>query len=189
MRNGAKKCLIWVGAFLCTYIVGTIIFILLFQTPVLQDVDVLMYRGIALLVISVLLIIAVLLLFKRFIYKEFEVKDILLIALTICCINLALFTLLPVTVERSVSVFMLCYMSDHSDTAYTEDDIEKVFIDEYIETYGAFQKRFHEQDVTGSIEETENGYVITDRGKRLVYMFRFIGEIFGTDQRLLYSEE
>ena len=102
---------------------------------------------------------------------------------------MVLFTLIPVTVERSVSVFMLSYMSDHSDTAYTEDDIEEVFIDEYVETYGAFQKRFYEQGVTGSIEETENGYVITDRGETLVSMFRFIGKIFGTDQRLLYSEE
>ena len=107
--------------------------------------------------------------------------------LTFCCINMVLFTLIPVTVERSVSVFMLSYMSDHKKEAYTEEEMEDVFIKYYVEEYGAFQKRFEEQKVTGTVKEITNGYVITERGEFIVDMFRIVGKLFDTDQRLLYS--
>lgn len=76
MKSGFKNFLIWVGDLLGTYILGTVIFVLLFHTPVLKGIDVLMYRGTGLLVICGLLIIVVLSLIKKFIYRE--IKD--------CCI-------------------------------------------------------------------------------------------------------
>lgn len=64
MKSGLKKFLILVGVFLGTYILGTVTFVLLFHTPVLKGIDVLMYRGTGLLVICGLLIIMALFFFK-----------------------------------------------------------------------------------------------------------------------------
>ena len=177
----------WVGVFLLAYIVGTGIFILLFHTPIAKNIHVLMYRGIILLILSALIVFIGIFLIHKYWIKAIDIKDSLLMTLTFCCINMVLFTLIPVTVERSVSVFMLSYMSDHKKEAYTEEEMEDVFIKYYVEEYGAFQKRFEEQKVTGTVKEITNGYVITERGEFIVDMFRIVGKLFDTDQRLLYS--
>ena len=95
------------------------------------------------------------------------------------------FTLIPVTVERSVSVFMLSYMDNYSDH-YTQDQIAEIFVDKYVNEYGAFEKRFDEQLTTGSIEQNADGtYSITDKGRFIVKMFRLISDVFDTDKRLV----
>ena len=40
-----------------------------------------------------------------------------------CCVNTVLFVLVPVTVERSVSVFMLSYMEENSDQTFTQESV------------------------------------------------------------------
>lgn len=185
MKSGLKKLVIWIGIFLVIYVIGTIIFIGMFHTPIAQGIHVFMYRGVVLLTLSGGILVVLLSLFRRYIYKKLEIKDVLLMSLTFCCIQMVLFTLIPVTVERSVSVFMLSYMSEHQETELTEEEIEEIFIDKYVEEYGAFEKRFYEQDVTGNVEEVNDGYRITQRGQFFVKMFRIIGKLFDTDQRLL----
>lgn len=189
MKEYVKKILLWIVIFLTVYLLGTIMFIALFHTPVLNHMNVLMYRGVGLLVLSGIFVAVISTLVKRFIYRKLEGKDIVMMFLMFCCVNMVLFTLIPVTVERSVSVFMLSYMSDHEEQVYTEDDIEEVFLQYYVEEYGAFAKRFEEQEITGTIDPKDGGYQITDKGKFLVKMFRMVGDLFDTDRRLLYSEE
>ena len=107
-----------------------------------------------------------------------------------CCVNTVLFTLIPVTVERSVSVFMLSYMEENSDQTFTQDSVGEVFTEKYVTDYGAFEKRFVEQVATGTIEENADGsYSITERGKFIVKMFRTVAEWFDTDRRLVYPNE
>ena len=103
---------------------------------------------------------------------------------------MAFFILVPVTVERSVSVFMLSYMEQNSDETFTQDSVGDVFTSKYVEDYGAFDKRFDEQVVTGTIEQNEDGsYSITDEGKFIVDMFRMMSDWFNTDRRLVYPNE
>ena len=107
-----------------------------------------------------------------------------------CCVNMVIFTLIPVTVERSVSVFMLSYMDENSDQKFTKDDIGEVFTAKYVNDYGAFDKRFDEQLVTGTIVDNGDGtYTITDQGRFIVTMFRGVAKVFNTDQRLVYPNE
>ena len=58
------------------------------------------------------------------------------------------FTHLPVTADRSISVFMLGYLADHKGESFTEEQIESIFIKRYVQDYGAFEKRLHEQEAT-----------------------------------------
>ena len=56
--------------------------------------------------------------------------------------------------------------------------------------YGAFDKRFDEQIVTGTLVDNGDGtYSITDSGRRVVSMFRMVADWFNTDQRLVYPNE
>jgi len=107
-----------------------------------------------------------------------------------CCVNTVLFTLIPVTVERSVSVFMLSYMEENSDQTFTQESVGEVFTSKYVEDYGAFEKRFNEQVATGTIRQNPDGtYSITESGEFIVNAFRTVAEWFDTDRRLVYPNE
>lgn len=187
VRNICRLLLAYAGL----YLLGTFMFIGLFHTKLCENIDVLMYRGILFLVISSVAVTLGMWGFKHFGRMHFiSVRDIILLFCMFCCVNFTLFTLIPVTVERSISVFMLSYMEENDSLGWTQEEVEDVFVSKYIKDYGAFEKRFHEQLETGSIVEGEDGkYRITGRGKKIVHLFRIVANIFHTDQRLVYPNE
>ena len=69
----------------------------------------------------------------------FDIKDVILMFLGFCLVNMVLFTLIPVTVERSVSVFTLSYMEENPQ-AYTVEEMEEVFNEKYVQEFEAFDK-------------------------------------------------
>ena len=43
--------------------------------------------------------------------------------------------------------------------------------------------------MSGNVDETEDGYVLNERGKFVVKFFRTVSAMFGTDERLIYPNE
>lgn len=84
----------------------------------------------------------------------------------------------PMTIERSYTIYFLADMTDHAETIYTTDDIKTRFIEGYIEGAKESQKRINEQVAIGNMEEIDGGYRITEKGKRLVKIFRLVEKIF-----------
>ena len=188
-KGNFKKVAGLVGIYALIYIVCTAMFIGLFHTGILKGMDVLMYRGIVFIIITGVIAAVVMGIVRKF-WKFVTVRDIIMMFCIFCCVNTVLFTLIPVTVERSVSVFMLSYMEENSDQTFTQESVGEVFTTKYVEDYGAFEKRFNEQVETGTIVENPDGsYSITERGKFIVKMFRTIAEWFDTDRRLVYPNE
>lgn len=178
-----------IGVYALIYIVCTALFIALFHTSFLASMDVLMYRGAAFIIITGIVSAVIMGVIRKF-WGFVTIRDIIMMFVIFCCVNMVFLTLIPVTVERSVSVFMLSYMEENSDQTFTEESVGEVFTTKYVEDYGAFEKRFHEQVETGTIVENPDGtYSITDSGYFVVKMFRTIAEWFGTDQRLVYPNE
>jgi len=177
------------GIYILIYLVCTALFIGLFHTGLLKNMEVLMYRGVAFIVITGA-VAAVIMGVIRKLWGFITVRDIIMMFVIFCCVNMVFLTLIPVTVERSVSVFMLSYMEENSDQTFTEESVGEVFTSKYVEDYGAFEKRFEEQVVTGTIRQNEDGtYSITESGKFVVKMFRTIADWFDTDRRLVYPNE
>lgn len=177
-----------VGIYAAIYLLCSVLFVLLFHTPVLKSMEVLMYRGIAFILMAGIVAAVLMFLCKRKWKKLFDFKDVILMFLGFCSVNMVLFTLIPVTVERSVSVFTLSYMEENPG-AYTVEDMEKIFQEKYVCEFQAFDKRFTEQIVSGNVDETEDGYVLNERGKFVVKFFRTVSAMFGTDERLIYPNE
>lgn len=178
-----------IGVYALIYIVCTALFIALFHTSFLAGMDVLMYRGAAFIIITGVVSAVIMGVIRKF-WGFVTIRDIIMMFVIFCCVNMVFLTLIPVTVERSVSVFMLSYMEENSDQTFTEESVGEVFTTKYVEDYGAFEKRFHEQVETGTIVENPDGtYSITDSGRFVVKMFRTIADWFGTDQRLVYPNE
>ncbi|MBR3278325.1 MAG: hypothetical protein IKG01_05360 [Lachnospiraceae bacterium] len=178
-----------IGLYLLIYLACTALFIGLFHTGILKNMEVLMYRGIAFILITGVIAGVIMGIVRKF-WGFITVRDIIMMFVIFCCVNTVFLTLIPVTVERSVSVFMLSYMDENSGQTFTEESVGEVFTAKYVEDYGAFEKRFDEQVVTGTIEQNPDGtYSITERGKFVVKMFRMIAEWFDTDRRLVYPNE
>ena len=177
------------GIYILIYLVCTALFIGLFHTGLLKNMEVLMYRGVAFIVITGAVAAVIMGVIRKF-WGFVTVRDIIMMFVIFCCVNMVFLTLIPVTVERSVSVFMLSYMEENSDQTFTEESVGEVFTSKYVEDYGAFEKRFEEQVVTGTIRQNEDGtYSITESGKFVVKMFRTIADWFDTDRRLVYPNE
>lgn len=179
------------GIYFILYVFATAAFIGMFHTPFFQRMDVLMYKGTLFIFLTGVLAAILMIGCMRWMPGiGITCKDVLLLFCGFCCINMVIFTLIPVTVERSVSVFMLSYMDENDNHNYTQQDMEEIFVDKYVRDYGAFEKRFHEQIVTGSITENSDGtYRISKRGKLIVNLFRMIAKWFHTDERLVYPNE
>ena len=180
-----KLILLYIGI----YLVCSLMFVGLFHTGLLKSMNVLMYRGIAFIVLTGLIAAIVMGVIRKF-WKFITVRDIIMMFVIFCCVNTVLFTLIPVTVERSVSVFMLSYMDENSDKTFTQEDVGEIFTQKYVNDYGAFEKRFNEQVVTGTIKQNPDGtYSITDRGRFIVRGFRTCAEWFDTDRRLVHPNK
>ncbi len=185
----AGSVLALIGVYALIYLVCTALFIALFHTSFLAGMDVLMYRGAAFIIITGVVSAVIMGVIRKF-WGFVTIRDIIMMFVIFCCVNMVFLTLIPVTVERSVSVFMLSYMEENSDQTFTEESVGEVFTTKYVEDYGAFEKRFHEQVETGTIVENPDGtYSITESGRFVVKMFRTIADWFGTDQRLVYPNE
>ena len=178
-----------IGIYALIYLVCTALFIFLFHTGLFGSIDILMYRG-AVFILITGAVAAVVMGIVRKLWGFVTKRDIILMFTIFCCVNMMFLTLVPVTVERSVSVFMLSYMEENSDQTFTEESVSEVFMTKYVEDYGAFEKRFHEQVETGTIVQNPDGsYSITESGKFVVKVFRTVSEWFGTDQSLVYPNE
>ena len=185
----AGNVLLLIVIYAVIYFVCTAMFIGLFHTGILKNMEVLMYRGVAFIIITGVIAAVVMGVVRKF-WGFITVRDIIMMFVIFCCANMVFLTLIPVTVERSVSVFMLSYMEENKDQTFTEESVGEVFTSKYVEDYGAFEKRFDEQVVTGTIEKNEDGtYSITPRGEFVVKAFRTIAEWFDTDRRLVYPNE
>lgn len=179
-----KLLLIYISLF----IIGTIAYILSFQTPLLNNLSVFFYRGIALIILWGIIISVIMILLKRFRFKNIiTIRDILLLFCAFCCINVVIFTHLPVTADRSITVFMLGYFAEDENVSYTQENIKKVFWDKYVNEYEAFEKRFEEQIITGTIEKLPDGtYRITSKGKSLIGIYDMISDWYKIDKKLIH---
>ena len=168
------------------FIIGTTVFVLLFHTQLFKNVDILFYRGILLLATTCVLITAIQILLKRRLYFSFiTYRDILLCLVLVFCLNLVFFTHVPVTADRSISVFILGYMNNSSDKTISSQDMANFFTGKYLYEYGAMNKRFNEQVVSGNITQDDSGYKITKQGQLVIKIYAFVAKLFNINNKII----
>lgn len=103
-----------------------------------------------------------------------------------CALISVFFVLIPVSLDRSVSVFLLGYMNSGNFETYTETDLTDAFGEIYLNKYGAIDRRVREQLASGNIVEIGQGqYVITPQGKKFIQTSIWMADIFGVDKKFL----
>ena len=168
-----------------TTIACGLVFIAAMNLPPFTGIAILFYRGIIALVASAVVVVALLgLAARRWPSLPLGASDLVSAGLVAVALNLCVFTLGPVTVDRSISVFMLSRF-DRADRALSA----RVVNDDFLRYYGAewdqIGRRLSEQTASGNIERTPDGYRLTAQGKAFMRTARLMARVFATDPRFV----
>lgn len=85
--------------------------------------------------------------------------------------------------DRSYTIYTLAEMADNPKQVHSMEEIENRFIDVYIKEMQNTERRIFEQVEVGSLTEVEGGYQISDKGQRLIEMYRLLEKIYPVDNK------
>jgi hypothetical protein len=169
-------------------VVGLGLLVLAFKLHALRSIDVLFYRGVVLIaLVGVVTLGLTLTLGPRL---HVSLGSALAAAVLSMSVNLSLLVLLPVTIDRSISVFLLGYMDKEPTTAFTADELRSAFTSTYLVHYQQIERRMHEQVLSRNIAEVGHGqYKITNQGRAFVNFAGFVAWLFDTDPRFVRASD
>ena len=166
-------------------VVGAVI--ALFWLGFLHQISILFYRGLVLIAIGTLFCFVVLLLASRK-WPVWKPRD----AVSACAFAfgaaVCLLIVLPVTIDRSVSVFILTRMAALPERAFTPAEMRAIFDDVYLGRYQQIERRLEEQEISGNVAHDAAGFRITPQGLAFVRLARFLSTIFQTDPRFVTAD-
>jgi hypothetical protein len=163
---------------------GLVVLVALFKLGVAAHIDILFYRGVVLCAIAFALTIALLTYIGRTTGRV-SFRDAIAAGFLSLGLNLSVLVIAPVTVDRSVSVFILGHMAAHDGRTFTTDQIETALREVYFGELRQVERRMLEQQRSGNVSRAREGYVISTQGLTFVRWARRVGALFDVDQRLL----
>lgn len=104
--------------------------------------------------------------------------------ISIFCISTYFYVLIPVSIERSITLFLLGQMNAHPEQAYRSDDLQTLMTNGYLCHNAAVIKRMNEQQRVGNITQlTEGRYALTPQGVFLAGSMDKVAAFFSVPQR------
>ncbi|MFV0281315.1 MAG: hypothetical protein ACK5JM_11230 [Rhodoblastus sp.] len=171
---------------------GGVIFALLMRLAALPGAGflfsgVLFYRGLVALALTalILFVASALLLPRGSGALRLRPDDCLGGAIVAACVLGAAFVLGPVTVDRSISVFML-QQFESAGKPLTVEDVRERFIKTYVVDWSQMDRRVKEQRISGNLEPAEGGaWRLTAQGRRFMEVARFMSWLVDADPRFV----
>ena len=161
-------------------LLGFAIYVLLFWAGVGGSMTILFYRGIALAVATAILVGLIALWPAR---RTCDSSLPIAAAALSVSFNICFLVLLPVTVDRSVTVYLLSTIERRE---MSPPELQRAFIDGYVVKMGAIDRRIDEQRKSGNIAVSPDGKVrLTGQGERFMRFSRLVARLFGTDPRFV----
>ena len=178
MKNIIKLVLIYIHVFFSF----TLVYIYLFHTSVFNNEEILFYRGIKItMLVSFLYLFIILILYKS-LKKNLETYISALVMSV--SINLCIFIVAPVTVDRSVTVFILKSLARNINSVGCKSgvsiaDLQNELINTYIIKQAALSRRIKEQTKIQNIDVKNNMCVeIKNNGRNTINLFKIITYIY-----------
>lgn len=164
---------------------GFAIFLGLAQVGLLAGIETVFYRGVLLAGIAALALFALMLLANR--SRPLFSEELVLAAVAVTVsLSTAFLIVAPVTVDRSITVFLLSHMDRNAGASFTPGELQREFETTYLGEWEQVSRRMEEQSTTGYVQETAPGeYAITPQGQRAMRVFRLVADIFDTDPRFV----
>ena len=155
-------------SFIKLFLSVTILFMILLQFEILRFTDIYFFDGIYLLVASSVIFL---------ILNLKKIPNITLLIVSVFSINFGFFVLVPVSLERSVTVGLLNNLYDSNYTVLTKEDISKEII-KITETENFTNKRIKEQLYTGYFESSEENFVLSETIEIYMKINKVINKIY-----------
>lgn len=169
----------------------SLLYALISNLPVLEHLSaVFYYRMNGALLLTV--VVAGVLLWggRKYGHLTFSLKDAICSLLIATLLNFAFLSLILVSLDRSISVYLISYMANHEEQSFTIPELEHIFLTGYVEGSGAMARRMMEQMATGTVvESAPKCYQISAGGKRMVALWQLLSEVYPVDQNFLYPRE
>lgn len=165
---------------------GFLLFCLGFGLGLFSGDHIIFYRGLKILALTSLLHWALLALWIGFgLHARISMAHAFAAAMASLALCATFLIVIPVSLDRSVSVFLLGYMSNQQ-RPMTKQELEDILIDKYVKEYGAIDRRTAEQIVSGNIEQDPDGrFVLTSHGQAFISVARRLAGVFGVDMKFL----
>jgi hypothetical protein len=167
-------------------VIGLAVLVALFRSGLLAQVNILFYRGLGLIALAFMATFAVLFaMARRGPIAGVRGRDAFSAAVLSLAFNLCFLVIFPVTIDRSISVFVLGQMAAHADRTYSADEMAEVFSDVYVGEDQQIERRLHEQLLSGNVERVGDGYRISGHGKAFIQTSKVIAWMFDGDTRFV----
>jgi hypothetical protein len=164
-------------------LLGFGLFVLLFWLGVGASITILFYRGIAL---ALAVAVAIGLVSGWIGRRNGDASFPIAAAALSLSFNICFLVLLPVTVDRSVTVYLLSTIEKREDAGVDSAALQRAFVDGYVVKLGAVDRRLDEQTKSGNLTVGKDGKVrLTAQGQRFMQFSRLIARLFGTDRRFI----
>lgn len=157
-----------IGFYIVVLVFCTLVFIYLIHSALFLQQKVLFYRGIIVLATSALITI----IFACFLTKWLNVNWESMIAAVIVslAIHLSLFILFPVSIDRSLTFYLLTTLGNRNEsnncTGYSSKELEEKIINEYFIKKEALKKRINEQSILNFVQQKNNSCIyLTEQGR------------------------
>ena len=96
----------------------------------------------------------------------------------------------PAVIDRSVTLYLMNNMDKRGDDGMTVAEVREEFLTTYFTEDYAMRKRLGEQTHTGNLEKiTDNHYRITDRGRVVMTLIRWISYIYNLDPHIVSRKQ
>jgi hypothetical protein len=154
---------------------------------VFGGMSIMFYRGLAILAALAPVLVLALALALRLPWPAgaLSARDALAATVVAISLNLTVFVLGPVTVDRSVSVFMLSRLAQ-AEAPLTADDLRAAFIARYLREWDQVGRRLDEQIASGNVERSPDGrYRLTAQGQSFMRSARLMSRLFRGDPRFV----
>jgi Zn-dependent protease with chaperone function len=162
-------------------ILGFVIYVALIRSPLFAELNILFYRGTIIAVIAALVLAAALAAAAKY-WRSIDVPTAVGAVVLSLSFNICFLVIFPVTIDRSVTVFLLSRM-EQLDRPVSTQELQRIFEKEYIQEMRQIERRVDEQSLSGNIVRSSNGITLTPNGRRFLNSSRTIGRWFDTDPR------
>jgi len=162
---------------------GFAVYVLLFWSGAAASIRILFYRGIILAIAAAIVTgIAALWPARR---TRDSALPVAATALSLS-FNICFLVLLPVTVDRSISVYLLSTIERAQAAGIDGPALQRAFVDGYVVRMDAVGRRIDEQRTTGNVTVVPDGKIhLTSQGRRFMALSRIVARVFGTDPRFV----
>ncbi len=172
-------------SYISTCTLFTLVFLLLFRTPLFADQHILFYRGIGLLVVTFVIGALIIALYSWYVTTD-TTQSLIAALVTSAAIHLAIFVVFPVTFDRSVTMYLLNTLEaaplQNSCHGYSATELEELLIKEYVQEHGAIARRIKEQSIIDMLTPNNACVSLTERGSRFLEFSRTVGWLYNLNQ-------